>query len=132
MARRICLLIAIASGLCGAILLAASPTVEVDGETVACGAVIAAWESGADDTGPCADKRQQWEVLAGLAALVCAGAGSYVKLGGRDERLPPRHVRLGGPGRRARAASARSRAVPDADRPRPGVRRRVRALAAAT
>ena len=90
MARKICLLVAIAAGLCAGILLAASPTVEVNGETVACGAMIERWESGiaGDSTGPCADKNQQWELLAGLAVLVCAGAGSYVKFGGRDERLP--------------------------------------------
>jgi hypothetical protein len=89
MARRIWLLVAIASGLCAAILLASSPTVEVDGRTVTCNAAIAGWESGAADVGPCADKRHQWELLAGLAALVCAGAGSYVRFGGRDEAVPP-------------------------------------------
>ena len=93
MARRICLLIAIAAGLCALALLQATPAVEVRGETISCGSMVVDWESGlpvAERHVPaCDEKRRELTVLVGLAALVCAGAGSYVRFGGREYPSPP-------------------------------------------
>ncbi len=96
MARRICLALAIASGLCALVLLQTSPSIESGGATVECGSMVVDWESGlpagSRHAAACDAKRTEWSLLAGLAALVCAGAGSYVKFGGRDDNggTPPR------------------------------------------
>ena len=91
--RLVSLVLAVAAGLCAAILLASGPTVHFDGETAACPGIIATSEGGIglpSDLGPgytraCDDKQREWSVLAGLAALVSFGAGSVFVFSRRDQ-----------------------------------------------
>lgn len=90
--RLVSLVLAVAAGLCAAILLAAGPTVQVEGHTLGCPGIIATSEGGIgipSDIGQryvraCDDKQQEWAVIAGLAALVSFGAGSVFVLSQRD------------------------------------------------
>ena len=91
--RLVSLVLAVAAGLCAAILLAYGPTVHFDGETATCPGIIATSEGGIgvpSDLGPgytraCDDKQREWAVFAGLAALVSLGAGSVFVLSRPDQ-----------------------------------------------
>ena len=102
MTRALCLVLAVAAGLCAALLLASGPTVHYGGKTAACPGIIVSSEGGGDayfgdERGykrACDGKQREWSVLAGLAALVCVGAGSAVQLSRRDrESAGPAAVR---------------------------------------
>jgi len=96
--RLVSLVLAIAAGLCAAILLASGPTVHYDGKTATCPGIIATSEGGVgvpSDIGPgytraCDDKQREWLVFAGLAALVSFGAGSVFVFSRPDQE----HVAL--------------------------------------
>ncbi len=96
MTRIASLVLAVASGVCAAVLLAWGPTVHVQGHTRTCAGVIASAESGDPEPGrhrregPCDEKQRQWSVLAGLAAFVCLSAGSVSVLSRREEEEPVR------------------------------------------
>ena len=93
MTRAVCLVVAVAAGLCAAILLASGPTVHYDGKTAKCPGIIATSEGGNgihSDVGPgytraCEDKQREWSVLAGLAAFVSLGAGSVAHFSRWDQ-----------------------------------------------
>lgn len=96
MTRILCLVGAVAAGLCAAILLASGPTVHYNGKTATCPGIIATSEGGvgiSSDYGhgytrACEDKQHEWSVLAGLAAFVALGAGSVAQFSGRDRGAP--------------------------------------------
>lgn len=96
MTRVICLAIAVAAGVCAAILLASAPAVHVNGETARCPGIIATSEGGNgihSDVGPgytraCEDRQREWSILAGLAAFVSLGAGSVAQLSRREQGAP--------------------------------------------
>lgn len=100
MTRTVCLAIAVAAGLCAAILVAAGPTVNYDGKTATCPGIIATSEGGNgihSDVGPgytraCEDKQHEWSVLAGLAALVALGAGAVAQLSRRPQGVSNHRV----------------------------------------
>jgi len=104
MTRAVCLVLAVAAGLCAAILLASGPTVHVNGKAAACPGIIATTEGGnvVDSHAghgylrACGDEQREWSVLAGLAAVVSLGAGSVAQFSRRDREAPtlppsPRH-----------------------------------------
>jgi hypothetical protein len=99
--RIVSLALAIATGLCAAVLVAWGPTVHFRGATTSCPGIIASAEShelpeprSSQSGDPvsrglgraCADKQRQWSVLAGLAAFVCLSAGSVAVLSRREEQ----------------------------------------------
>jgi hypothetical protein len=95
MVRRICMTVAILTGVGAALLLASGVTTQYDGRSVSCGTVInaaAVTDGRADDPGltrrEAARARQvdrachaalvRTTTLAGLAAIVCVGFGTVV------------------------------------------------------
>jgi hypothetical protein len=90
--RIVSLVLAVASGVCAAVLLAWGPTVHVQGHTRTCAGIIATAESDSPGraSGPCAAKQRQWALLAGFATLVCLSAGSVSRLSGREQEEPVR------------------------------------------
>ncbi|MFC4785460.1 hypothetical protein ACT8ZV_13355 [Nocardioides sp. MAHUQ-72] len=109
MTRVVCLALAVAAGVCAALLLASAPTVSYAGQTGTCEALLVSAEN--DDVAnprphpsnaveaahqrACDAKQREWSALAGLAALVCVTAGSVALLsrggasGGRGARWSP-------------------------------------------
>jgi hypothetical protein len=87
--RIVSLALAIATGLCAAVLLAWGPTVHYRGSTHVCAGIIASaegYELGRESV-PCHDKERQWALLAGVAAFVCLSTGSVALLSRREEDL---------------------------------------------
>ena len=98
MVRYVCLTLAVAFGLCAAVLVATSPTVHYRGATRSCSSIIVSAEAGAADPGTttservdqhlsqaCSETMHRWSVLAGLAALLCVAFGSVGLLSRRPD-----------------------------------------------
>lgn len=101
MVRYVCLTLAVAFGLCAAVLVATSPTVHYRGATRSCSSIIVsaeAGDAGAADPGTttpervdqhlsqaCSETMHRWSVLAGLAALLCVAVGSVGLLSRRPD-----------------------------------------------
>ena len=97
MVRVVSFALAVAAGLCAALLVASSPTVHVDGRAESCPGIIVSAESVAG--GPrgavaaaCDEKEHDWALLAGLAALLCLTCGSVAHFSASPD--PDRPVEL--------------------------------------
>lgn len=73
-----------------------------DGRTSTCPGIIVSSEGGGVDPDlgrayvrACEDKQREWSVLAGLAALVCLGAGSVADFSRRDGEADAVPARVG-------------------------------------
>jgi len=101
MIRYVSLALAVAFGLCAAVLVATSPTVHYRGATRTCSSIIVgaeAGDAGDQDVGAsssgrvdeqlsqaCDETVHRWSVLAGLAALLCVAVGSVGLLSRRPD-----------------------------------------------